>query len=489
MLSDVLCFLKNKFGKVPLKQLKSVVADFYTVDDLSVAKVCLLSDIEALKSSVKFPHVPQRRDGEARLAREVDDLITLFHCLDEHKLLDSLPRYVSADPDRMPSMRLFEGDMNVIMTMLEKLENKVDGYGSALSAITRDVTALQSKCVVPDQFPPLPKPALPVPPVPATASQVRPAQSRRPPAQPQRMSMTAVSGNSTRTETNTQSLAEVSERRQDWAALASTPHIGTNRFAALASASATDDEEDYELVRSKKRDRRGRTPQQQSSVVVNSTMQYQQQASQQQQQQQRRQSTVFGKSAVNTRIAAARKLMKRKAVFCIDNVNAACSCSDIALFVSAMPVEVVSCFEVKSRLRRKVATDDDDEGHKAFRLCIYAEDTHRLMKPEAWPDSVILSEWYFKQPRNVAVEDQSNRRHMTSNDNCVLNADGARVADPEPPPPVPFQIADPPTRSVVSTGAAAIVVADTEHDNGNDSNDDTILDQHMDCPSDHGGEQ
>ena len=40
--------------------------------------VGLLSDIEALKSSVKFP------DGEARLAQEADDLITLFNCLDEH---------------------------------------------------------------------------------------------------------------------------------------------------------------------------------------------------------------------------------------------------------------------------------------------------------------------------------------------------------------------------------------------------------------------
>ena len=87
-------------------------------------------------------------------------MIALFNCLDEHKLLDSLPRYVSADPDRMPSTRLFEGDMNVMMIMLEKLEHKVDGYGSALSAITREVTALQSKCIVPDQFPPLPAPAL-----------------------------------------------------------------------------------------------------------------------------------------------------------------------------------------------------------------------------------------------------------------------------------------------------------------------------------------
>ena len=227
----------------------------------------MLSDIEALKSSVKFPHEPQRRVSEARLAHEVDDLIALFNCLDEHKLLDSLPIYVCADPDRMPSTRLFEGDMNVIMIMLEKLERKVDGYGSALSAITRDVTALQSKCSVPDQFPPLPAPAIPV--QLAVASQARPAQQpqlRQPPAQ--RTSMTAVSGNSTHIETNTQSSTEVSERRQDWVVLASTPNISTNRFAVLAST--TDDEGGYERVQSKKK--RRRTPQQQSSVAVSGTI-------------------------------------------------------------------------------------------------------------------------------------------------------------------------------------------------------------------------
>jgi len=71
----------------------------------------------------------------------------LFRHLDEQKLVDSLPRYVSADPDMMPSIRLFEGNMNVIMIMLEKLGHKFEEYGSALSTITRDVSALQSKFV------------------------------------------------------------------------------------------------------------------------------------------------------------------------------------------------------------------------------------------------------------------------------------------------------------------------------------------------------
>ena len=59
----------------------------------------LLDDIRSLNSTIKLPHVPQRRDGDQRLVREVDDIILLLSRLDEHKLLDELPRYVSSSPD------------------------------------------------------------------------------------------------------------------------------------------------------------------------------------------------------------------------------------------------------------------------------------------------------------------------------------------------------------------------------------------------------
>jgi hypothetical protein len=33
----------------------------------------------------------------------------------------------------------------------------------------------------------------------------------------------------------------------------------------------------------------------------------------------------------------------------------------------------------------------------AFRLCIFADETARLLNPEHWPENVVISEWYFKQ--------------------------------------------------------------------------------------------
>ena len=89
---DVLCYLRNKYDKLPVKILKSSLADFYNAEVLSDAKKQLLDDISAMNLTIKVPHVSQRRDGDTRLAREIDDMFVLFSCLDEHNLLDDLPR-------------------------------------------------------------------------------------------------------------------------------------------------------------------------------------------------------------------------------------------------------------------------------------------------------------------------------------------------------------------------------------------------------------
>ena len=91
MLNDVLCFLVNKYVRMPVKQLKSAVLDFYSIESIAEAKVRLLDDVKLLNAGVKFPHMPLRRDGDGRMAREADDLFTLFQLLDEHKLFDSYP--------------------------------------------------------------------------------------------------------------------------------------------------------------------------------------------------------------------------------------------------------------------------------------------------------------------------------------------------------------------------------------------------------------
>ena len=44
--------------------------------------------------------------------------------------------------------------------------------------------------------------------------------------------------------------------------------------------------------------------------------------------------------------------MRKKCVFCVDNVSVRCTGQDIVSFVSKMSVQVLSCFRVNPRRRR-----------------------------------------------------------------------------------------------------------------------------------------
>jgi len=61
VIDNVLCFIVARFGKSIDKQLKSVVLNFYGVKDICRAKDTLCAT-ESLKSVIKLPHIPLRRE-------------------------------------------------------------------------------------------------------------------------------------------------------------------------------------------------------------------------------------------------------------------------------------------------------------------------------------------------------------------------------------------------------------------------------------------
>jgi len=130
--------------------LRGALVDFYSVDALSVAKVRLLSDVDAMQFTRKPPHIPLRRTGAGRLGLKADDLFSLFTFLDDMKSTDQLPIYVSNSPDNKPNLRLYEGDMYVLLSLLKSMDRRMSQFESAMAAITRDVWALQPWPPLPD---------------------------------------------------------------------------------------------------------------------------------------------------------------------------------------------------------------------------------------------------------------------------------------------------------------------------------------------------
>ena len=111
---------------------------------------------------------------------------------------------------------------------------------------------------------------------------------------------------------------------------------------------------------------------------------------------------------------AAAQIIPRKAIFCIDNLSRSCSVDDIKSFVSSLSVEVLSCFEVKPR-RRRGESEDDVANRKAFRLAINTDQRERLLNESAWPNSVLISDWFFKPPADRRTDDMRRRTVDQSN--------------------------------------------------------------------------
>ena len=324
---------------------------------------------------IKRPHVPSRRDGDGRVEREVNDIVLLLTFADEQKVLDKLPTYVCDNPDDLPSLRLYDGELNVIMRKLNDMNTNLAEYASVLAAIGQQVRAIQ----VCSQH---------------TSSRMIAPQPR--PNAGGDIDMTLIDRNTGDPSIETTAgiprpVLGDCESSTDWATAASTPLNRGNRFAVLSTVGEDNmDDDRFTVVQSRRAVKRAR--QQSSSPSHSSSPQQQQQ--QQQQSQPSRKSTLLGKAATGRgSVLLAEKSIRKKAVFCVDNVSTSCSVDDIRAFVSSQSVNVLTCFEVKPRRRRN---ESSTTNRKAFRLRIYDDDRHKLLNEAIWPDSIKVSEWYFK---------------------------------------------------------------------------------------------
>ena len=423
VLCDVLCFVKEKFANMPVKVLKSMLTDFYPAETLSEAKICLLSGIANMSFEKNPPNVPRRRSSDGRLAQETEDIVTLFTFLDEMKAIDRLPTYVASSPANMPSSRLYEGDLNILLTLLRNMDGRLNGFESALAAIANQVKAIQV-------WPSLPEPSRSI------SSESTGQQSRdtlhhtQPPVPSTRViTTTTVTGDqpavqpACRPAVGGPGYTETETEPYRWStavAAASTPISYANRFTVLGSTTDDDDAQNpYQTVQPRRRRRHRESRDSQEPLPQDASRTHAQRQQQQQRQLQRpRGQLLFGKAKTGSVISAAR-IQRKKTVICVDNVNSTASVETIKDFISSLSVEVITCFQVKPR-RRPGETEDDVRDKKAFRVCIFTDELDRLLNADAWPESVSICTW-FSKPRS---RDETNKRLRLGNspDNTHGNA-------------------------------------------------------------------
>jgi len=120
---DLLCFASFAINRVANKPLKSLISDFFTPDIIALAKGMLLDAVDSHGEHSDLKITRRWRDSLSKPGLDVDDIITLFTYLDEHNI--SLPMFLSSSPDRMPSIRLVEGDLKIMWAKLDNLQESL----------------------------------------------------------------------------------------------------------------------------------------------------------------------------------------------------------------------------------------------------------------------------------------------------------------------------------------------------------------------------
>ena len=150
VVNETLCFLTTKLSRFPLKQIKSLMFDFYSVDTIASAKETLIADASALEIEDFRKSFRNRRDSkenpERKVRLDIEDMVSVVTLLDEKKVLDQLPLYVAANTDLVPSPRLVEGDMMAVLCKLEKMDDRLESMQLELeetrAQLNRQVIAL-----------------------------------------------------------------------------------------------------------------------------------------------------------------------------------------------------------------------------------------------------------------------------------------------------------------------------------------------------------
>jgi len=430
VLSEALCFITNKFGKTgrnELNSLRTLIVDFYRDEEISAAKCRLLDDIaNVVCLTDKPPRVPRRReaiDPKIRIQAEVDDMFKQLIFLDEHKLMNQLPVYVSAKPDSNPTTKLCEGDLKFLFMYMDRMEGRLQGVCTQLSAITRDVRLLMRTETRPIQVPGVNDMVIPAHTDPTTTFA---GVAQRPAGQPAgaRSAAVSVHGGNRGGGGSRPTTGALSDRRAQPTSGATTKtNAGKpeQRHSSRFWGDGTDadsqwdsaDEQAFVLAESRRQRLKRRKlflSQEQEVTETDASADERGERAEVRnrpsgahgRRRVRRAPLVIGKGKTETQsdndetIGAAKPIFK-KAIFCIDNVKPTLTAEKMQKFVEDLGIAVLSCIKVDSR-RRRYESKKDAENRKAFRLCIKAEDRKTLVNADKWPEYVCVSEWYFVPP-------------------------------------------------------------------------------------------
>lgn len=139
--NEALCALYNNFDKIPRMTIVSSFSEFYTDDEICVAKKIILDIANSLSPKPdELKHI-KARVGDGKIRRDAEDMLQIFSILDAKKV--KLPRFFAADTSRIPTFKDIE--INKLSADFSTLATRIDGLVSTgLSSIAAKLDAVNS---------------------------------------------------------------------------------------------------------------------------------------------------------------------------------------------------------------------------------------------------------------------------------------------------------------------------------------------------------
>jgi hypothetical protein len=142
VVNELLCVLKNNFGKYPRAEMVNIFADFYCENEVEIAKsvLCEIAECCTPKPEAELKKITSRK-GDGKIRRDIDDIYNIFTVLDSKKCV--LPPIVALETSRVPSINDFDNNKTSM-----NFENKIADLRVKISEQISDLaTSFQSSVV------------------------------------------------------------------------------------------------------------------------------------------------------------------------------------------------------------------------------------------------------------------------------------------------------------------------------------------------------
>jgi hypothetical protein len=150
VISELLCFILNKFGRVAEEKIKLLVSDFYSAEEINEGKTLLNKHLVELNLE-GLPRL-KKRMGDNRSAKDLDDIFYMINRADEKLALNELPGFVAQNLERVPHLRPEDLDLVILTKKVTSIEDRLKVLTTAGTMVTvggdKQVSTSASECQI-----------------------------------------------------------------------------------------------------------------------------------------------------------------------------------------------------------------------------------------------------------------------------------------------------------------------------------------------------